>query len=273
MLRSLLSKPRDRLAEGDGHQRGFAGAQRAVGDHDGGGRTQTVDRVVVGIGGAAAGVAGQVADAGVVQGDQVGRVVDAGTVGVNVAVQVTPPSLLLTAVNVPLAIVRSALVKPVTASQKVMVTSEVSPSAQRGVRDHDGRGRAHRIDGVVVGIGGAAAGVAGQVGHAGVVQRDEVGRVVDARGRRKRRGPGDAAVAAAHRGQRAVGNGQVGVGETADRFAEGDGHQRGFADRSARCPRPRWWPSDARCRWRSCWNRWCRCRRCPRRFAHRCCPG
>ena len=47
--------------------------------------------------------------------------------GVKVAVQVTPPSLLLTEVNVPLAIVRSALVKPLTASEKVMVTSEVSP--------------------------------------------------------------------------------------------------------------------------------------------------
>ncbi|MNQ74428.1 hypothetical protein D3C85_891830 [compost metagenome] len=47
--------------------------------------------------------------------------------GVKVAVQVMPPSLLLTAVNVPLAIVRSALVKPLTASLKVMVTSEVSP--------------------------------------------------------------------------------------------------------------------------------------------------
>ncbi|MOA62922.1 hypothetical protein D3C78_1884830 [compost metagenome] len=44
-----------------------------------------------------------------------------------VAVQVMPPSLLLTALNVPLAMVRSALVKPVTASLKVMVTSEVSP--------------------------------------------------------------------------------------------------------------------------------------------------
>ena len=38
-----------------------------------------------------------------------------------------PPSLLLTAVRVPLAMVRSALVKPVTASVKVIVTSEVSP--------------------------------------------------------------------------------------------------------------------------------------------------
>ncbi|MNG02284.1 hypothetical protein D3C84_853060 [compost metagenome] len=47
--------------------------------------------------------------------------------GVKVAVQVMPPSLLLTALKVPLAIVRSALVKPVTASLKVMVTSEVSP--------------------------------------------------------------------------------------------------------------------------------------------------
>jgi hypothetical protein len=45
-------------------------------------------------------------------------------VGVKVAVQVMPPSLLLTA-QVPLAMVRSALVKPVTASLKVMVTSEV----------------------------------------------------------------------------------------------------------------------------------------------------
>ncbi|MNG24473.1 hypothetical protein D3C84_1092010 [compost metagenome] len=49
-------------------------------------------------------------------------------VGVNVAVQVIPPSLLLTEVNVPLAMLRSALVKPVTASEKVMVTSEVSPA-------------------------------------------------------------------------------------------------------------------------------------------------
>ena len=47
--------------------------------------------------------------------------------GVKVAVQVMPPSPLLTALNVPLAMVRSALVKPVTASLKVMVTSEVWP--------------------------------------------------------------------------------------------------------------------------------------------------
>ncbi len=47
--------------------------------------------------------------------------------GVKVAVQVTPPSALLTTVKVPLAMIRSALVKPVIASLKVMVTCEVAP--------------------------------------------------------------------------------------------------------------------------------------------------
>ncbi len=48
--------------------------------------------------------------------------------GVKVAVQVMPPSLLLTALNVPLATFRSELSKPLTASENVMVTSEVSPT-------------------------------------------------------------------------------------------------------------------------------------------------
>ena len=63
-----------------------------------------------------------------------------------VAVQVMPPSLLLTAVNVPLGTVRSALVKPVTASVKVKVTSEVSPALQARVGDHDGRCRPLGVD-------------------------------------------------------------------------------------------------------------------------------
>ena len=48
-------------------------------------------------------------------------------VGVNVAVHVVPPSLLLTADRVALSMVRSALVNPVTASLKVNVTKDVSP--------------------------------------------------------------------------------------------------------------------------------------------------
>ena len=51
-------------------------------------------------------------------------------VGVSVAVQVMPPSLLLRPLRLPLATVRSAVVKPLTASLKVMVTSEVSPAAK-----------------------------------------------------------------------------------------------------------------------------------------------
>ena len=53
-------------------------------------------------------------------------------VGVKVAVQVMPPSPEVTADKVPFWTVRSALEKPVTASVKVMVTSEVSP-ARRAV--------------------------------------------------------------------------------------------------------------------------------------------
>ncbi|MNP67828.1 hypothetical protein D3C76_1637040 [compost metagenome] len=46
--------------------------------------------------------------------------------GVNVAVHVTPPSDELTALIVPFGIIRSALLKPVTASENVIVTSDVS---------------------------------------------------------------------------------------------------------------------------------------------------
>ena len=47
-------------------------------------------------------------------------------VGVNVAVHVVPPSLLLTVDSVPFATVRSALVNPVTGPLKVKVTKDVS---------------------------------------------------------------------------------------------------------------------------------------------------
>ena len=52
--------------------------------------------------------------------------------GVRVAVQVMPPSLELTLLSVPSATVRSALLKPVTASLKVMVTSEIPPIFRAG---------------------------------------------------------------------------------------------------------------------------------------------
>ena len=49
-------------------------------------------------------------------------------VGSKVAVHTVPPSEELTAVRVPLGIVMSALLNPVTASLKVKVTNEVSPA-------------------------------------------------------------------------------------------------------------------------------------------------
>ena len=46
--------------------------------------------------------------------------------GVRVAVQIVPPSLELTVLKVAFVMVRSSFVKPVTASENVMVTKEVS---------------------------------------------------------------------------------------------------------------------------------------------------
>ncbi|MCY1397412.1 hypothetical protein D9M71_124140 [compost metagenome] len=50
-------------------------------------------------------------------------------VGVRVAVQVIPPSLVLRLLSTPLATVKSAISRPLTASLKVMVTVLVSPAA------------------------------------------------------------------------------------------------------------------------------------------------
>ena len=58
----------------------------------------------------------------------------------------------------------------------------------------DDDGGAQRVDGVVVGGGGATASVARGVGDAGVVQRDEVGGVLDIGRRREGGGPGATAV-------------------------------------------------------------------------------
>ncbi len=91
--------------------------------------------------------------------------------------------------------------------------------------DHDSGCRALAVDGVVVRIGAAGAGVARDIRHTCVVQGDQVAGVGDTGGRGQGRGPGHAAVAAAHRAQGTVGHAQVGQGKTADRFAEGDGHQ------------------------------------------------
>jgi hypothetical protein len=110
-----------------------------------------------------------------------------------------------------------------------MVTREVPPTPGL-FGHHDGRGRALGVDGVVVGVGGAAAGVARSVLHAVLSRVIRLLAVGDVAGRREGRRPGDAAVAAADRAQRAVGDRQVGVAETGHRFAEGDGHQRGLAD-------------------------------------------
>ena len=51
-------------------------------------------------------------------------------VGVSVAKKVVPPSLLLTVERVPLAMVKSSLLNPVTGSLNVKLTEDVSPAAR-----------------------------------------------------------------------------------------------------------------------------------------------
>ena len=103
--------------------------------------------------------------------------------------------------------------KPLTASLKVKVTSDVSPTCSAlSATTMVAVGR-WRVDRVVVGVGGAGAGIARRVDHTGIVQRDDVGGVGDVGRRGEGRRPGDAAVAERHRRQRAVGDRQVGIGE------------------------------------------------------------
>ena len=52
--------------------------------------------------------------------------------GVNVPIQVTPPSWLVSAERLPLGTFRSLLSKPLTASENVTVTKEVSPAFNTG---------------------------------------------------------------------------------------------------------------------------------------------
>ena len=69
-------------------------------------------------------------------------VADVLAAGVRVAVQVIPPSDELRPLKAPLPTVKSAPVRPVTASLKVMVTAEVSPAVRvvsLTVIDADGR--------------------------------------------------------------------------------------------------------------------------------------
>src|SRR5690606_36427354 len=69
-------QPADGLADGDGDGGCFVGRHSRVGHHDAGGRRQGVDGVVVGVGGAGAGIAGGIGVTGVIQSDQVGSVGD-----------------------------------------------------------------------------------------------------------------------------------------------------------------------------------------------------
>ena len=99
----------------------------------------------------------------VVQADWVGGILDVAG-GVRVLVQVMPPSLELRLDKLPLATVKSPVVKPVTASLKVSVTVAVSPILKGAITHRNARHRRRfGIDSVIATVGGARAGIAKRV--------------------------------------------------------------------------------------------------------------
>ncbi|KIH80695.1 hypothetical protein UCMB321_5572 [Pseudomonas batumici] len=218
-----------RFAEGDGHQRGVADFHGAMRDHHGRGRAHAVDGIVVGRGGAAAGVARRVLDGGVVQGDVVARADDTR----RRRERRGPGHAAVAAAHCAQGAIGDRQVGVAETGHRFAEGDgdwRGLTDAQVGIAEDYGRSRPLGVDGVAVRAGGAAAGIARHVADPGVVQGDDIAGMGNPGGRRQGRGPGDAAVAAAHRAQGAVGDGQVGVGEAGDRFAEGDGHQGGAAD-------------------------------------------
>ena len=106
--------------------------------------------------------------------------------------------------------------------------------AQGGVRDHDADGGPGGVDGVEAAVAGADACVAHGIGEAGVVEGELVGRGGDGGVRCEDGSPGDATIAAARRGQSAVGHGHIRRSEARDGLGEGEGHGGGVADLQCR---------------------------------------
>ncbi|ELS24562.1 hypothetical protein ppKF707_2330 [Metapseudomonas furukawaii] len=223
-------QPGHRLAEDEGDGGGFADAQHRVVHIDTDqGRAQGIDLVVAGTGAAGARVAGDVGDTGVVEADEVGRALDTGAGGEGGR----PDDVVLGGQVAQGAIGHGEVAQAQAGHGLAEGDGHRAGLAggEGGVRHHyAGRGP-QRVDGVAVGIGGAGTGIAGQVGVAAVVQRDQVARSLDAGRRGQGGGPGDAAVAGGQVAQGAVGQGEVTDGEAGHRLAEGDGDRRGFTRR------------------------------------------
>jgi hypothetical protein len=178
-------------------------------------------------------------------------------VGVKVAVQVMPPSLLVRFDSVPLATLRSDRSKPVTASLKVMVTVVVSPMPRR-------------LSATTMVAVGSAVSMAKLLESVvplpllpeTLVSRrcsgDQVGGVGDVGGRGEGRRPvmPPSLLLTLLSVPLAIVRSRC---ETAHRFAEGDGHQRGFRPSARVGDHDGGRRHRVGCSWPS-W--WCRCRCC-----------
>ena len=122
---------------------------------------------------------------------------------------------------------------------------------ERGLTDAQCRvGNHHRsswagcIDHIVVAVCRADARISGGILHAGLIDRDHVRCVRDRTCGGKRCRPSDAAIAAADRRQRSIGNGQISIRKPNHCLAEGEGDERGLTDAQGRVRnhhRGSWW--------------------------------
>src|SRR5690606_10271571 len=184
----------------------------------------------IGIGASGAGIAGGIGVAGIVQADQVAGVGDVGVRGRESGAE----GAGVAAGGGGQGAVGHAEVgagQPADGLAEGDGDGGCFAGRQSRVGHHDAGGRAQGVDGVGIGIGAAAAGVAGGIGVTGVVQADQVAGVLDIGVRREGGGPGDAAVAAGEVAQGAAGHAVVPYAPLSRSLAEGDGDGGCFAGR------------------------------------------
>ena len=215
----------DRFAKGDGDRGALTHRQRRIRHHDSGCGTQGVDRVVVRICRSRAAVTRCVHIAGVVQRNHIGGIGNAGRrrqgrrpgEAVIAGRKIAQCSML----DVEVGNIQTADCFAKGDGDRAGLAH-----CQRRIRHHNGGRRALGIDGVVVRVRRARAGVTRRIRIAAIAQRDQIAGVGDADCRRQSRRPGDATIEGRQIAQCSVLDSEVGQIQAGHGLTEGDGHQR-----------------------------------------------
>ncbi len=223
-------QPAYRLTEGNGNRGGFASRQCGITYHDTGRWALGIDGVVVGVGGASTGVASSIDIARVVQGNQITGVFDIGIRRQGCR----PGDAAITGTQSTQGAIGDSKVTHRQATHRLTEGDGHRAGftyRQCRIADHDAGGRTLGIDGVAVGVGGAATGITGGIGIPRVVQGNQIAGVFDIGIRCQGRCPGDTTIYRHQLAQGAIGDGKILDGQATHRLTEGDGDCSGFADR------------------------------------------